>query len=469
MKEVKMTIFVEDNIFEILNFSQAPEVNFTPPGPKAKALLDRQAKVDSKVLSYPHMIPLAPQEGLGATVKDMDGNYYIDLSGGIGVLNVGHSNPKVVEAIANQAQKMVHGLDFPGEARVALSEKLVEIAPGDLKNKCKVFMCGPTGSDGVEASVKLAKFNTKKSGLISFEGGWHGVTGIGLAATGKKGVKEQFMPVVPEVYSVPYAYCYRCRFGLTHPSCDLQCAKFLEHIIKDPDSNVPNPACVLIEPIQGEGGIVVPPDGYLQEVSRICKEYGLILIVDEIQTGFGRTGSMFASELWGITPDIMPVSKTLGGGLPIAAVLIKEDLDTWGPGAHVGTFRGNLVSAAAGLATIDVIEKFNLVKRSADLGQSALDRFKDIAKGSRYIGDVRGKGLFIGLEFVKDKQTKEPAPDILQKIIKQCFDRGVILWKSGRWNNVGRLMPALVITERHLNQALDIIEQVLIEAEKDIV
>lgn len=463
-----MTAFEEDSAFEILNFSQAPKVNFTPPGPKAKAMLDRQAKVDSKVLTYPNMIPLAPREGLGATVRDVDDNYYIDLSGGVGVLNVGHSNPKVVEAITNQARRMVHGLDFPGEARVTLSEKLVEIAPGDLKNKCKVFMCGPTGSDGVEASVKLAKFNTKKTGVISFEGGWHGVSGMGLAATGKKGVKESFMPVIPEVYSVPYAYCYRCRFGLIHPSCDLQCAKFLEHIIKDPDSNVPNPACVLIEPIQGEGGIVVPPDGYLQEVRRICREYGLILIVDEIQTGFGRTGSMFASELWGITPDIIPVSKTLGGGLPIAAVLIKEDLDTWGPGAHVGTFRGNLLSAAAGLATIDIIEKFNLVKRSADLGQSTLERLKDIAKGSKYVGDVRGKGLFIGVEFVKDKQTKEPAPDILQKIIKQCFDRGVMLWKSGRWNNVGRLMPALVITERHLNQALDIIEQVLIEGERDL-
>jgi diaminobutyrate-2-oxoglutarate transaminase len=463
-----MSKLTKEDVFDALNFSQAPNVRITPPGPKAKAMLDRQAKVDSKVLSYPHMIPLAPQEGLGATVMDADGNYYIDLSGGIGVLNVGHSNPRVVEAITNQAKKMVHGLDFPGESRLALSEKLVKIAPGDLKNKCKVFMCGPTGSDGVEASVKLAKFNSKKRGVISFEGGWHGVSGIGLAATGKKSVKESFMPVVPEIYSVPYAYCYRCRFGLTYPSCDLQCAKFLEHIVKDPDSNVPNPGCVLIEPVQGEGGIVVPPDGYLQEVNRICKEYGLILIVDEIQTGFGRTGSMFASELSGITPDIMPVSKTLGGGLPIAAVLIKEALDTWEPGAHVGTFRGNLVSAAAGLATIDVIEKLDLVKRSANLGKSTIASLKDMAKESKYMGDVRGEGLFIGVEFVKDKQTKEPAPDILQKAVKHCFDRGVMLWKSGRWNNVGRLMPALVITERHLNQAIDIIEQVLVKGEKDL-
>ena len=463
-----MSADANKNVFDDLNFSCAPSISVPPPGPKALELLERQERVDSRVLSYPHMIPLVPKTGMGATIKDIDGNCFIDLSGGIGVLNVGHSNPDVVAAIKRQSPDLIHGLDFPGESRVSMSEKLVKIAPTGLRNNCKVFMCGPTGSEGVEAAVKLAKFNTKKRGVISFEGGWHGVSGTGLAATGKKGVKEAFLPVMPEVYSVPYAYCYRCRFGLTYPNCDLQCAKFLEHIINDPDSNVPDPGCVLIEPIQGEGGVVVPPDGYLNEVRRICDAAGLLLIMDEIQTGFARTGAMFASEIWDITPDLMPISKTLGGGLPLAAVLIKDDLDTWSPGAHVGTFRGNLLSAAAGLATVEVIEKYELAARSDRLGKMALSRLAEIADRSKCIGEVRGRGLFMGLEFVKDKETKEPAPDLLQQVVKECFDHGVMLWKSGRWNNVGRIMPALVITEEHLNMALDIFDEALNKVENNL-
>jgi 4-aminobutyrate aminotransferase-like enzyme len=273
---------------------------------------------------------------------------------------------------------------------------------------------------------------------------------------------------MPEAYIIPYAYCYRCRFGMTYPSCDLQCAKFLEHIIKDPDSLASNPGCVLIEPIQGEGGVIVPPDEYLSEVRRICTEHGMIMIMDEIQTGFGRTGAMFASDHYGVTPDLMTVSKTLGGGLPLAAVLIKEELDTWGPGAHVGTFRGNLLASASGLAGLEFIEKWNLSQRSKELGETALERLKGIAEESRYIGDVRGKGLYFGLEFVKDKQTKEPAPDILQETVTRCFKQGVMLWKAGPLNSIGRMMPALVITQNHLNQAIDIFEEVLKSVEKDM-
>jgi diaminobutyrate-2-oxoglutarate transaminase len=465
--ETIMNMISEDTMFNSYNFSEAPRINTSPPGPQAKAMLERQRKVDSQVLTYPNMIPLAPEKGMGATVMDVDGNYYIDLSGGVGVLNVGHSNPKVGEAIKDQVEVMVHGLDFPGKARVELSEKLVAIAPMGLRNNCKVFMCGPTGSDAVEASVKLAKYISKKPGVIAFEGGWHGVSGIGLATTGKRDVREDFLPVMPEVYHAPYAYCYRCAFGKAYPSCELQCAKFLEHMVRDPDSPATSPCCILIEPVQGEGGVVVPPDEYLREVRRICDEYGLIMIMDEIQTGFGRTGARFASELLNITPDIMCISKTMGGGIPLAAILIKEGFDRWSSGAHVGTFRGNLLSCAAGAATIDFIEKNDLSKRSADIGGAAIERLKQFAETSRHLGDVRGRGLFIGLEFVKDKQSKEPAPDILQKTVEKCFQKGVMLWKSGRWNNVGRMMPALVITDRLLNQALDIFEEACTEVEKE--
>ncbi len=451
----------DEHYYERFNFAEAPKITTPPPGPRAKALLERQKKVDSNVLVYPSQIPLAPESGLGATVMDADQNYYIDFSGGVGVLNVGHSNPEVVEAIKAQAEKLTHALDFPGLPRLLLSEKLVEIAPGELKNRSRIFQCGPTGADAVEAAIKLGKYHTKKPGVISFEGGWHGVTGSGLAATGKRGSKEHFLPLMPEVYIIPYAYCYRCAFGLKYPSCDLQCAKYLEHVVKDPDTGATRPGSLLIEPIQGEGGIVVPPDGYLQEVRRICSKYELILIIDEIQTGFARTGRMFCCENWGVTPDILCVSKTMGGGLPLAALIIKEEIDTWFSGAHVGTFRGNLLSCAAGLASINFIEKNELASRANELGQKALVRLMKVAEKSKFIGDVRGKGLYIGLEFVRDKKTKEPAPEILKEAQERCFQKGVILWKGGRWNNVARFMPALVITEGLLEQGIDIFEEVI--------
>ena len=309
--------------------------------------------------------------------------------------------------------------------------------------------------------MKLGKFYSGKPGVISFEGGWHGVTGAGLAATGKRGAKERFLPLMPEVYIIPYAYCYRCAFGLQVPACDLQCAKYLEHIIRDPDSGATSPGSILIEPIQGEGGIVVPPAGYLQEVRRIATQYGLVLIMDEIQTGFARTGKMFCCENWRVTPDILTVSKTMGGGLPLAAVLIKKEFDTWPAGAHVGTFRGNLLSCAAGLAAIDFIETAGLVDRAEDLGRKALERLKIVAQKSRFIGDLRGQGLYIGAEFVRDKITKEPAPDLLQQLQERCFQQGLILWKGGRWNNVARFLPALVITEDLLLEGIDIFEKEL--------
>jgi diaminobutyrate-2-oxoglutarate transaminase len=452
--------------FERLNFSEAPKIAIQPPGPKAKSLLGRQEKVDSNALVYPRQIPLAPERGLGATIMDVDGNYYIDFSAGAGAINAGHSNPAVVEAIKAQSEKMIHALDFPGLPRVMLSEKLVEIAPGEMQGKSKTFLCGPTGADAIEAAVKLGKYHSQKPGVISFEGGWHGVSGSGLAATGKKGWKVKYLPLMPEVYFVPYAYCYRCAFGLNYPSCDLQCAKYLEHIIRDPDSGATSPGSVLVEPIQGEGGVVVPPDGYLQEVRRICKKYGLILIFDEIQTGFARTGRMFCCQNWDVTPDIMTISKTMGGSLPLAALLIKEEMDTWPSGAHVGTFRGNLLSCAAGLATIEFIEKNELASRARELGQKAMDWLKEIGERSRFIGDVRGKGLFIGVEFVEDKKTKEPALKIMSGLQKKCFQRGLILWKGGRWDNIARIMPPLVITEGLLEQGISIFEEALKSIER---
>jgi diaminobutyrate-2-oxoglutarate transaminase len=447
-----------NDAFGKFNFKGAVRTSREIPGPKSVELLAEQRKYDSNALVYPNQVPLAIARGLGATVEDLDGNIFIDFSGGVGALNVGHSNPDVVEAVKRQAEKFTHGLDFPSEARVALSRKLVELAPGKLKGSSKVLMCGPTGADAVEGAIKLAKFTTKKPGVISFEGGWHGVSGVSLSLTAKRAAKANYLPGVPEVYFAPYPYCFRCPLGMKHPGCGLACANYLEHLIKDPDTGLAAPGTIIIEPIQGEGGIIVPPAGYMKEIRRICDDSGLLMIADEIQTGFCRTGKMFAMEHEGVTPDIMTASKSMGSGLPISAIVFRKELDTWGPGAHVGTFRGNALSCAAGVAGIDFMEKYNLAERSEKLGQMVLKRCKELQAKYSSIGDVRGRGLYIGIEFVKNDKARSPDADLLAKLQKECFPKGLVVWKGGRAGNVARIMPALVITEELLDSGLAIFE-----------
>ena len=433
------------------------------PGPKSAKLLAEQKKYDSAALVYPNQVPLAIHSGLGAMVRDLDGNVFIDFSGGVGALNVGHSNPEVVEAVRIQVGKFAHGLDFPSEPRVALSKKLVGLAPGRLRGNSKVLLCGPTGADAVEAAVKLAKFNTKKPGIISFEGSWHGVSGTSLSLTAKRSAKANYLPGVPEVYFAPYPYCYRCPFGMTHPDCGLTCASYLEHLVRDPDTGFSSPGALLIEPIQGEGGIVVPPKGYMKEIRSICDNYGLLLVVDEIQTGFCRTGKMFAVEHEDITPDIVTVSKSMGSGLPISGIVFKKELDTWAAGAHVGTFRGNALSCAAGVAGIEFMEKHKLAERSARLGRMVLRRCEEIRARYSAVGDVRGRGLYVGVEFVKKDASKSPDAELLAKLQRVCFPKGLIVWKGGRAGNVARVMPALVITEELLDSGITLIDQGLKE------
>ncbi len=428
------------------------------PGPKSIKLLAEQRKYDSNALVYPNQVSLAIERGFGATVEDLDGNIYIDFSGGVGALNVGHSNPDVVLAVKKQAERFTHGLDFPSEPRVALSRKLVELAPGKLRKGSKVLMCGPTGADAVEGAIKLAKFISKKPGVISFEGGWHGVSGVSLSLTAKRAAKANYLPGVPEIYFAPYPYCFRCPLGLKNPDCGLACADYLEHMIKDPDTGLAAPGSLIIEPIQGEGGIIVPPAGYMKEIRRICDENCLLMIADEIQTGFCRTGKMFAMEHEGVTPDVMTASKSMGSGLPISAIVFKKELDSWGPGAHVGTFRGNALSCAAGVAGIGFMEKYRLAERSAKLGRIVLRRCRELQAKYDSIGDVRGRGLYVGVELVKKDKSRSPDADLLARLQKECFPKGLVVWKGGRAGNVARIMPALVITEGLLDSGLRIFE-----------
>jgi len=457
---------VKDDVFVNLHFPDAPSIKVVPPGPKAKELLDLQVKVDSKAVIYPLSCPTAWESAKGATLRDVDGNVYIDLFAGVGVVNVGHQNPFVLEALKTQASKLIHSLDFPTEKRLKMIQKLIEIAPGNLKNNSKVFFCSPAGTDAVESALKLARSFNKRPGIIAFEGGYHGQTFGAVSVTSKRGFRTG-MPTGLPVSRVPYAYCYRCPLGKEYPECEMGCIDFIERLFKDPESGLVDIGAMIVEAIQGESGIVIPPDEFLQGLRRICDENSVVLIVDEIQAGFGRTGKMWACQHPGVTPDIMTMSKALGGiGLPNAGIIYRKDLDVWAPAAYVGTFRGNVLSCACGLAGIEYMESNNVVEYSESLGREVLRRLKDLEKDSKIIGEVRGRGLMLGIEFVEDKKTKKPFTEGVAKIQRKCFERGIMIWKGGHWANVIRFLPPLVITRELMGKALTVFEEEVKEVER---
>ncbi|MGD0550872.1 MAG: aspartate aminotransferase family protein [Candidatus Bathyarchaeia archaeon] len=455
--------------FAELSFPEAPKIIVKPPGPKARALLEKQKEVDSRAVYYATVIPTAWETGKGATLQDVDGNTYVDFMAGISVLNVGHSNPYVVEAVKRQLDKLTHALDIPTPERIRLVEKLVEIAPAGLKDNSRVLFGGPSGSDAVEGALKIAKFNTKHHAILAFHGAYHGMTSGALSVTSKRSFRTGNLPLLPDIHFAPYAYCYRCAFEREYPECNMQCTRYIEYLFKDPESGLTDPAAIIVEPIQGEGGFITPPDGYLKELRRICDENKILLIVDEIQSGFGRAGKMFACEYEGITPDVMPIAKAVGGiGIPLAGCVIKKNLDTWEPGAHLGTFRGNVLACVAGYEAIDFTLQKGLVDRSAREGAHMMRRLKDLQQETKTIGEVRGKGLMVAAEFVEDRRTKKPAVDLVKKIQFRCFERGVLVWKAGHWPNVVRFLPPLVITRDHIDKGLDVFSDVVKEAEREL-
>ena len=455
--------------FAELSFPEAPKIVVKPPGPKARALLEKQKEVDSRAVYYAIVIPTAWEAGKGATLKDVDGNTYVDFMAGISVLNVGHSNPYVVEAVKRQLDKLTHALDIPTPERIRLIEKLVAIAPAGLKDNSRVLFGGPSGSDAVEGALKIAKFNTKRHAILAFHGAYHGMTSGALSVTSKRSFRTGNLPLLPDIHFAPYAYCYRCAFGKEYPECDMQCTRYVEYLFNDPESGLTDPAAIIVEPIQGEGGFITPPDGYLKELRRICDENKILLIVDEIQSGFGRAGKMFACEYEGITPDIMSIAKAVGGiGIPLAGCVIKKSLDTWEPGAHLGTFRGNVLACVAGYEAIDFTLRKGLIDRSAREGAHMMRRLKDLQQETKTMGEVRGKGLMVAAEFVEDKRTKKPAVELVKKIQLRCLERGVLVWKAGHWPNVIRFLPPLVITRDHIDKGLDVFSEVVKEAEREL-
>ncbi len=451
--------------FQSLSLPNAPYLATSPPGPVSRGILELQARLESSAISYPRGLPMAIRRGRGATVEDMDGNVYLDFFAGAGVLNLGHANPDVLAAARAQLEDVTHTLDIPTPARISMVEALRKILPQELG---KLFFGGPTGSDAVEAAVKLAKYNTKRAPVLAFQGSYHGMTSGALSLCSGAPFKEEFLPLLGEVHFAPFAYCYRCPFGRAPESCSLECAAFVEDLLENPHSGVANPAAVVVEPIQGEGGSVVPKDGFIQRVQEACHRHGVVLIFDEIQAGFCRTGRMFSSEHFGVVPDIMTMSKALGGGgFPISALAFRQELDTWPPGKHIGTFRGNMIAYAAGAAGIRFMLAHDVAGHAARVGEVLLGLLKEVEAESEVVGEARGKGLMLGVEFVEDKATKKPAPDLARKVRSKCHQKGMLIEVGGHYFNVARFLPPLVLTEAQARKGAEIFAEVVKEVEDE--
>lgn len=455
-----------EDIFEGMHFEPAPALVGELPGPRSREMLAEQEELESNARSYPRSVPMAVEEGRGATVRDVDGNTFIDFFGGAGVLNVGHSHPAVIEAAAEQQRRLVHALDFPTTPRLRLMRRLKQVLPGRLRESARFHFGGPTGSDAVEAALKLTRTHTGRETVIAFQGSYHGMTSGALSVTSDVGLGG---PMSSPVHFMPYPYCYRCPLGLEPESCEIACARLLESSLEDPHSGIPTPAAVIVEPIQGEGGTIVPPDGYLTELRRITTKHDVSLICDEIQTGFARTGDMFACEHDGITPDVMTLSKALGGiGYPISCIAYDSELDSWAPGAHIGTFRGHQVAMAAGLAAIEFMVDSNLAGHAAELGDLALGLLREAQSTLPSVGDIRGRGLMIGIELVKDRDTKEPWPEMAAQIRTACFQKGLVIEVGGHFGNVARFLPPLVVSRKLLLTGVEIFVESVSEAEQTL-
>ncbi len=406
------------------------------------------------------------EKGIGALLYDVAGKEYIDFGAGIAVMNVGHSHPRVVAAIKDQAEKLTHTcfMVMPYAPAVHLAEKLCRLVPGSF-DKSAVMV--NSGAEAVENAVKIARYYTKRQAVIAFENGFHGRTYLGMSLTSKvKPYKHGFGPFVPEIYRMPFAYCYRCPFNLSYPECGTACADYLEDFFIQyvaPEAT----AAIIAEPVQGEGGFICPPPEYFPKLKKICEKYGILLIADEIQTGIGRTGTMFAMEQWGVEAELTTVAKSLAAGMPLSAVVGRKDImDTIHAGGIGGTYGGNPVACRAALAVLDVFETENILEKSKALGKRLRKRLDGFKEQFEIVGDVRGLGPMLAMELVKDRKTKQPAADETKAVAKFCLEHGLMLLTCGSYGNVIRLLMPLVITDEHLEKGLAILEDALASLEK---
>ena len=429
------------------------------PGPKAAALMERDHSVLSP--SYTRSYPLAIKSGEGAIVEDVDGNRFLDMNAGIAVVAAGHAHPSVVRAVQEQAARFLHysGTDFYYENMVLLAEQLASLAPGGVPRR--VYF-GNSGAEAVEAALKLARYHTGRDKFIAFFGGFHGRTMGALSLTGSKSIQKRgFGPLVPGVTHIPYAYCYRCAYGKQPDTCATECVKVIEDQLFKTILPAEEVAAIVVEPVQGEGGYVVPPQKFFDELSAVARKYGILLIFDEVQSGMGRTGKMWAADHFdNAIPDILTVAKGIASGMPLSAMIARAEIMNWPPGAHASTFGGNPVSCAAALATVELLQQ-GLVDHAANVGAHMMARMKSWPTRFANVGDVRGLGLMLGFELVKDQSTKERHPALRDRIEAMAFERGLLILGAGA--NSIRLCPPLVISENQANFALDVLENILAE------
>lgn len=428
------------------------------PGPQAVKLMALDEEFVSP--SYTRSYPLVVESGKGMWITDVDGNRFLDFTAGIAVCSTGHCHPKVVKAIQRQAGKLIHmsGTDFYYEPQIRLAEKLAFITP--LGHGTKVYF-GNSGAEAVEAAFKLARWHTKRPVSVAFYGAFHGRTMGALSLTGSKSIqKDRFYPLVPQVLHAPYAYCYRCPYNLTYPKCGVECVRWIEDCMFKTIVQPEQVAAIFVEPIQGEGGYILPPIEFHRKLCSLAHKYGILYVVDEIQSGMGRTGKMFAMEHFDVWPDIMTLAKGIASGMPLGVTISSSDIMNWPPGAHASTFGGNPISCQAALATIDLLED-GLVDNADVQGARLRMGLALLQRDYECIGDIRGVGLMNAVEFVKDRYTKEPYPELCDKIVMKAFDKGLLLLTCGK--SAIRFCSPLIVTEKEINVCVNIFMDVLKE------
>jgi len=430
-------------------------VTTTLPGKKASTVVAKTAKFVSP--SFARFYPLVIESAHGSLVKDVDGNQFIDFAAGIAVLSTGSTHPKVVEAIRRQSEKFVHFsyTDFYYENLVRLSERLVSLTPGNFG---KMVYYGNSGAEAVEAAMKLTRNYTKRPLFLAHSGSFHGRTLGALSLTASKPIQRRgSLPLIPEVVHFPFPYCYRCPWRQTFPECDYYCIDYFKEQYLDKFVSAEEVAAYFFEPIQGEGGYVVPPPEYFKRMEFLRKD-GVLFVSDEIQTGMGRTGKYFGIENFGVVPDLVTIAKGIASGMPLGAMIARSSvMESWSPGQHASTFGANPVAVEAALATLDIIESEHLLENVKKLGDKAMKRLLEMKERYEIIGDVRGMGLFIGVEIVKDKKSKKRGEEEAHKIIERCFKSGLLVITAGR--NSLRVVPPLNITEDVLDEGLDVLEE----------
>lgn len=425
----------------------------------SKYFLDRQARFESNARSYPRKLPIAIRRSQGVYVEDVDGRRYIDCLAGAGALSLGHYHPVVVDAVRGALADEVpwQTLDLTTPMKDAFVQALFDSLPPAFAAQARIQFCGPSGADAIEAAVKLVKTATGRRSLLAFRGAYHGMTHGALGLTGEIGPKIAVAGLMPEAHFLPFPYAYRCPFGLGGEAGWQASLTYIERLLDDGNSGITPPAAMILEAVQGEGGVIPAPDEWLRGMRRITLERDIPLIIDEVQTGAGRTGAMYAFEHAGILPDVLVLSKAIGGGLPLSVVVYHQDLDRWQPGAHAGTFRGNQLAMAAGAATLRFIREHRLERHAAQMGERLLTHLRGIKETAPCVGEVRGRGLMLGAEIVDATGetdhlgTHAPCRELARRIQAECLQRGLIVELGGRQGSVVRLLPPLVVSAEQVD------------------